>query len=327
MKHFSNTPYRRCCNVRAGPGDGNANRGFPEVVLPVSSTASVADRIRRELQGLTPAERRVGRALLAGYPVSGLTTVAELAAESATSSATVVRLVQKLGFDGYPQFQSSLRDELATRTAGPADRIDQGDHAWSEPGVLGRTAMSAAAAVRGLSRSLPESEFDQAVGVLSDTSRPVHMLGGRVTGLLADYLHHHLSRGRRSVAMLPTGGRAGRAALLDVGRRDVVVAFDVRRYDPHIGAVCRILADRRATLVLVTDTFLSPIASYADVVLPVPVEAPSPFDTSVAALVVVEALATAVVARLGAGAVRRMHEWDRLDAVEPRSALPTQPRA
>jgi DNA-binding MurR/RpiR family transcriptional regulator len=47
------------------------------------------------------------------------------------------------------------------------------------------------------------------------------------------------------------------------------------------------------------------------------VEAPSPFDTTVALLVVLEALATAAVGRLGEPAVTRMREWDALASTLP----------
>ena len=57
-----------------------------------ASFTSVADRVRRSAAELTPAERRVGRTLIAAYPVAGLSTVAELASASGTSSATVVRV-------------------------------------------------------------------------------------------------------------------------------------------------------------------------------------------------------------------------------------------
>jgi DNA-binding MurR/RpiR family transcriptional regulator len=274
--------------------------------------SSVADQVRRSVGEMTPAERRVSRTLLAGYPVSGLSTVAELAQASGTSSATVIRLVQKLGFEGYPQFQSVLRDELATRTSGPADRIDHGDPSWTEPGTLGRMTAAAMRTVGSVTSTVPEAEFDRATELLADQRRPVKLIGGRVTGLLAEYLQHHLSRCRRDVSILPSTSRSRTSAQLDIGRRDVVVVMDVRRYDSDIAAIATAVHDRGATIVLMTDVLLSPIAPIASVVLPVRVEAPSPFDTTIALFVVIEALATAVIAKLGTGAVTRMHEWDTI---------------
>lgn len=275
-------------------------------------TPSVGDRIRRHMGELTPAERRVGRTLLTGYPVAGLSTVADLAAASFTSSATVVRLAQKLGYGGYPQLQAALLEELAERSSGPVQRIDQVDATWSAPGALGRQTASAATTIGMLHDTIPESEFDAAVALLADPKRRVLMVGGRITGLLADYLQHHLSRARGDTGMFPIGGRGRHAALLDTGRRDVLVVFDVRRYAPEVVTIAEAAAARGATIVLLTDVFMSPAAAVADVVLPVPVDAQSPFDTSVGLLVAIEALATAVIARLGDSGLKRMRDWDAL---------------
>jgi DNA-binding MurR/RpiR family transcriptional regulator len=281
--------------------------------------ASVLDRVRRGLPDLTRAERRIARTVIAGYPVSGLGTVADLAASSATSSASVVRLVQKLGFDGYSQFQLAVREELATRASGPAHRIEQADSSWTEPGTLARAAAAATRTIASIPTTIPESEFEAAVDLLCDPGRSIGLVGGRVTGLLGAYLQHHLSRARRQVGVFPLDGRDRYSALLDVGRRDVLVVLDVRRYDPDVASLASAVAGRGATVVLLTDLLMSPIASVAQVVLPVRVDAPSPFDTTVALLVLVEALATAAVARLGDPAATRMRGWDALADVPPRT--------
>jgi DNA-binding MurR/RpiR family transcriptional regulator len=227
-------------------------------------------------------------------------------------------LVQKLGFEGYSQFQVAIREELAVRASGPTDRIERSDSSWSERGTLARIAGAATRTVASIPETIPESEFETAVELLCDPSRPVRIVGGRATGLLGAYLEHYLSRARKQVTVFPTDSRGRHSALLDVGRRDVLVVLDVRRYDPDVAALATAASRRGATVVLLTDVLMSPIASIAQVVLPTRVDAPSPFDTTVAMLVVLEALATAVVAGLGESAVTRIHQWDALaDAPRP----------
>jgi DNA-binding MurR/RpiR family transcriptional regulator len=300
-------------------------RGPAPEPAPPPAAASVVDRVRRGLPQLTRAERRVARTVLAGYPVSGLGTVADLAATSSTSSASVVRLVQKLGFEGYSQFQSAIREELATRASGPADRLDRGGPDGSRGGMLPRLAEAASALVATIPETIPESEFQAAVELLCDRNRPVKILGGRVTGLLGEYLQHHLSRARPQVSMLDTGSRRRHAALLDITRRDVLVVLDVRRYTPEVAALATTASDRGATVLLLTDVLMSPIASIAQVVLPTRVDAPSPFDTTVAVLVVLEALATAVVARLGEAGVGRMRDWEAMAEATAPAGAPVRP--
>ena len=96
------------------------------------------------------------------------------------------------------------------------------------------------------------------------------------------------------------------------GRRDVLLVFDVRRYQKDTIALAQTAAARGTTLILVTDPWLSPIADIADHVLTVDVEAPSPYDSLVPCIALVETMVAAVVASLGQSTRRRIAELERL---------------
>ena len=67
---------------------------------------------------MTPSERRVARTLLATYPTAGLESLPQLAEGAGVTGPTVLRFVRKIGFEGYPDFQRSLRHEVQARTEG-----------------------------------------------------------------------------------------------------------------------------------------------------------------------------------------------------------------
>jgi DNA-binding MurR/RpiR family transcriptional regulator len=70
------------------------------------------DEIFQRMDELTPAERKVARTLLARYPAAGLESTAALATAAGTSKPTVLRLLDRLGFGSYPEFQERLRGEV-----------------------------------------------------------------------------------------------------------------------------------------------------------------------------------------------------------------------
>ena len=80
---------------------------------------SIAVQLRADYSAFSPTERKVARVLLQQYPLSGLETVAQLAQKAAVSGPTVLRLVAKLGFDGYSAFQQALRTELDAQLQSP----------------------------------------------------------------------------------------------------------------------------------------------------------------------------------------------------------------
>jgi DNA-binding MurR/RpiR family transcriptional regulator len=65
-------------------------------------------------------------------------------------------------------------------------------------------------------------------------------------------------------------------------------------------------------VILFTDPWMSPAAEVAEVVIPSRVESPSPFDSMVPALAVVETLIAAVTERLGSSARKRLEAIEEI---------------
>lgn len=280
--------------------------------------SGIADLLRDRLGDASPAERKVGRVLLSGYPLLALETATTVAQRAEVSTPTVIRLVTRLGYRGYPDFQQAVRAEMAGAGASPAALYDAQEFAstaTTDPAELTRrTAPTVAAAVHDTMTALPEAELSGAVALLADPKRRVHLLGGRFSGLIAHYLCLHLAQMRVGVQMLPATAVERAAAIADLGRRDVLVAFDYRRYEPSTAEVARWVREHGGSVILFTDPWLSPTASQADIVLPCQVDAPSPYDSMVPTMAVAELIVTGVLAALGDGALTRMREIDEAAA-------------
>lgn len=275
---------------------------------------TVAELIRSARRQLTPAELRVAQTLMSDYPAAGLQSVAALAANAGVSGPTVVRLVAKLGFAGYAELQSQLRAELSARNAGPVQRYPAVDESAQASPLLRRFERSVTAAVRDSLVGIDPVEFDAAVTLLADTARPVHVTGGRVSSVHARYLTHSLSLLRPDVRFV-AGERVARAAtLLDVTPESVIVVFDYRRYDDEAVDFGRGAAAAGAAVIVLTDTYLSPLASSAAVLLTSSVDGPAPFITLTPALAIVEALVLGAVERSGTPLRRRLERFDALNA-------------
>ena len=273
---------------------------------------TVAERLRLRLGELTHAERKVARALMADYPVGGLDPVAKLAAAAGVSPPTVVRLVAKLGFGGYAEFQQSLKSEVSVRLSSPLQMHAERPGTASE-GALPRAERLLCDGIRSSFARLPPGEFEQAARLLGDPRRSVTLIGGRFSTMLAEYLAAHLRILRSRVQVLSAAGPDRVSSMLDVGRRDVLVAFDYRRYQHDTVRLAMTAKDQGATLVAFTDPYLSPLAARADVILTSSVASPSPFDALTPAVALVEAMITALVDRLGDAPRSRMARYDALN--------------
>jgi DNA-binding MurR/RpiR family transcriptional regulator len=222
-----------------------------------------------------------------------------------------VRFVTKLGFTGYPQFQERLREEIAARSMSPLTQY-AAEPAAATPreGAIGRSKRVLCDGIDETFAGLPDEQFNTAVAAICDTSRRVVTVGGRYSTLLAQYLFTHLQLLRPGTRTVSSVAMERMAALLDVGRRDVVVAFDFRRYQDDTVEFGTIAKDQGATVILVTDPWLSPLAGRADVIIPCSVHAPSPFDALTPAMAVTETLIAAIVDRLGDGPRERINRFE-----------------
>ncbi len=272
----------------------------------------VMELVQRSLGELTPAERKVGRTLIAAYPVAGLETMLELAERAQVSVATVLRFVTKLGFDGYPAFQRRLRDEIQERIASPLTLYGSRPALADDADVLEVGRRVFGEALEATFANLPPTEFHAVVDLLADKGLRISCTGGRLSQILAFYLGAHLQAMRANTRVIGDGLMPRVDQLVDLGRKDVLVVFDYRRYQIDTIDFARRAHERGATIVLVTDPWLSPIAEVASHVLPTSVLAPSPFDSMVPGMAAVETLVAALSSRLADRAQLRIEQMDVL---------------
>lgn len=266
---------------------------------------TVVERIRRVRNDLAPAERRVVETLLAHYPMAGLGSIAQLASAADTSGPTVLRLLAKLGFDGYPAFRERLRGEVAARLFS-----SDGVYPAAAEHPLGQAERAFAENLRATFRDLDAAEFERAVAAVADQRRRVLVSGGRFSAVLAAHLAWYLQTLRAGVEEVPPERGHRARALLSIDADTLVVVFD---YRPYQADTVEFAAEARrlgAQVLLVCDRNLSPIAPGADMVLPTAVDGPPPFASTVGGLMVVETLIGAVAGRLGAQARQRLAAFE-----------------
>src|SRR5690606_29339326 len=107
---------------------------------------------------------------------------------------------------------------------------------------------------------IPPGEFEAVVELVADAKRHVYLIGGRFTDPLARYCAAHLRIVRPKVVHMAGQVENWRDQILDMRRGDVLVVFDMRRYQDDIVGLARAAAERQVKVVLVTDQWLSPIS-------------------------------------------------------------------
>ena len=254
----------------------------------------IEDRMRAALSDLTRAERQLATHILRHFPVAALGSITALAKAAEVSTPTVVRLVQKLGFKGYPDYQHALRGEVGAMLMSPLAKHDRWAGGVPDTHILNRFADAVVANLQATLGQIDHAEFDATAALLADPARRVFALGGRITHALADYFVTLMKVVRPDVTLLSDQSSAWPPALLDMVAGDIVLVFDIRRYENSVLQVVEMAVAQGAEVIVITDRWISPAASHARHTLSCHIEAPSAWDSTVSILVLVETLLAAV---------------------------------
>ena len=256
----------------------------------IPTTKLVKQMLQEGIDDLTRSERQLASVLLQDYPMAGLQSITKLAGAAGVSTPTVIRMARKLGFDGFPDLQESLRNEVAARIKKPLSKRGPWVEEDTAEHPLPRFAQAVWANMRHTLERINTAEFDAVAKLLADTTRHLYVVGGRITRSNADYLFNHMQIIRPNVTMLGNSTNVWPQYLLDMDGTSVLIIYDIRRYEAHLEKLADIASKRGATVVLFTDQWGSPIGRRANITFHGLVEAPSSWDSTIALQLISESL-------------------------------------
>ena len=255
---------------------------------------TISDRIHEMLDQLTRAERQLALSVLENYPASGLGPLTALAKNADVSVPTVARMVQKLGYKGYPEFQSGLRDELKARVQTPIAKHDTWAEAAPSEHILNRFTDAVIDNIRLTLGQIDPDAFDHACELLADEDRHLYIVGGRITHTLAEYLFLHMQVIRANLTHVQSTSNTWPHYLLNAKKGDVFVIFDVRRYENNTLKLAEMAHERGALIILMTDQWLSPVHPLATVCLSNRIIVPSAWDSATTTMLLIETMISSV---------------------------------
>jgi len=249
---------------------------------------SALARLRTARTSLSP---RLAQAAdyVAGHAFDAATLpMRALAARAGQTPATLTRLAQALGCEGWEELRAGLIEE--SRPAAPYS---------NRPATEGDLASQTASADRAILDVLPgAAELEQAAAVLERAER-VLVAGFRSSAAPAGLFYYQYRLFRDDIAFV--GGAAG-ALDLDLGAlvpRAALVLFGFAPYSRDSLLAARAAAQARATVIAVVDRADAPIAAGAAVALTFATATPAFFPSLTGAVAIAQALAAVLFERSG----------------------------
>jgi DNA-binding MurR/RpiR family transcriptional regulator len=233
-----------------------------------------------------------------------------VASNADVSTPTVARMVQKLGFKGYPQFHQALLKELQAKVSGPTQRRANWASEAPEGHMLNRFSQAVTDNLSQTFSNVDSGQFDAAVRQLANTEARLYVVGGRITRALADYAFTHFQAIRQRVTHMTSSSATWPHYVLDMEAGDTLLMFDVRRYETNLQRLAELAAERGVKVLLITDQWASPVAAVAEHTFNCWVEIPSAWDSNIATMMLLEAM---IAATQEESWDKTKERYDRLD--------------
>jgi DNA-binding MurR/RpiR family transcriptional regulator len=303
---------------------------------------AVQQMIEQAFESLSPELQRAARWLQNHQTALALHSMRTSAREAGVSPATMTRLAQRLGFDGFEAMRQPFVKQLAggaTISSAPRGGADGARRSSADAGAASRlNELQQSNVASVLSLNPPEALNDAAQALLQ--SRMVYFLGMRVCHGVAFHMHYVYGLLAANGLLINDVGGTMADQITRLGPDDVLVAISQSPYTRQTVEGVQLAHDQRATVVALTDGALSPIARRAQHVLLFETATSSFFQSVAGAEALAEALIATLAERGGVrtqSRLRHMQEhlrrtrayWERpaVRASRPPDTFPTSPAA
>jgi DNA-binding MurR/RpiR family transcriptional regulator len=261
---------------------------------------SLSDYITERFDDFSRSQKDVARYIVDHLDEAAFQTAEELARRANTSSSTVVRFSQALGFDGYPELQQAAIEEYRHKVSEGAGNGNGGsgaaalfnfDHSEFEAS-LGADYSN----IEETARSLTREQVEASVSAIA-TARRVLIVGVEQMAFFASYLRHLLGLldVRAEIVASPNQDNIQRLSRMD--EDTLLVALTAGRAHPLILRALKLARHRRARTLSITDATLSDVAEHSELVLYYSSNGPSYIRSNAALMGLVQALAHGVYSR------------------------------
>jgi RpiR family transcriptional regulator, carbohydrate utilization regulator len=214
------------------------------------------------IRGLPPKRRELLRPLLEEPRSFLFLSIRALADKLGTDTATMLRAVRGMGFAGYPDFRKYLH-ELAIAHATSLDSMLAAPARDSDIPAHVRDSLDQDQKNLGALRHSLDAKRLEGIAKRLWSARRIILIGGDLATSLILYLEHHLVMLGRPVFTATSPGRVVNL-VRSANKSDLVIAISFRRCLRQTVEGMRQARSRGAHCIGITDTFISPLARFAD---------------------------------------------------------------
>lgn len=234
------------------------------------SDADVIKRVRDHYDNMSKSQQRVAEFFITSEEALYL-SAARIAEILEVSHSTVVRTAQAVGFEGFPDLQAALQEQVFGRTTSAAAyelgkrKLGEDGQKPDDPaGLLRRLMLEDARNIEALADDINAEDFSASIDRLIKARR-VYVIGLRSSAPIARLFGTALRQMRPNITLLEPGTGDLVDQIFDMNEHDVLYTICFGRYATMTLKCMDFARSVGAHVITVTDTPLSPAARRANV--------------------------------------------------------------
>ena len=276
-------------------------------------------KIEIGMNSFSKGQKAIAASILKHYEKAAYMTAAALGDAVGVSESTVVRFAFELDFDGYPELQRALREAVKIKLT-TVQRVELTNSIIGEGDLLSTVLSADSEKIRRTLSEIDSTVFERAVDRII-AAKHIYIIGVRSSAFLAGFLNYNFRMIFDNVRFIQTtSGSEMFEQIINIEKGDVMIAISFPRYSKRIINAVEFAGQRGAGVIALTDGVGSPIAPYADELLPAHSDMVSFVDSLVAPLSIINAIIVAVVRKKQEEFSEKLRElediWDKYDVYD-----------
>ena len=265
---------------------------------------------------LTKTQKMIANYILENSSDACFMTSTEIAMKLGVSESSVIRFSRSLGFSGFMDFQKALRKDcqdkvlsISSSVTVPAQRVAKRARLDSSSDYIHRHFQNAEKNLTAALDKNPADLFERAADLILASKRR-YICSTRGNSCLGDYFLLYLKHMVPNVETTCSACISPIDHICSITREDCLIIFSFPRYSSADRITAEMAKEVGATIIVITDKSDSLLAEYATILLTVPVDSNTFFNSMVAAQFVSESLLD-TISRKSKGLEKRLKKIDR----------------
>lgn len=236
-----------------------------------SDTPEIFERIREAYPELSKQHRIIADAILRNGMDFAFCKAKELADKLGVSSSTVVRFATRLGYEGYPELLTDLR-QIFYKERAPFKKLrDSFDNSLSVSAIYDNVRTLD---IENINRArIRDEDIRQVVDMMVGASK-VCIIAGRATFSLAYYVGFLLRQIDNRFNFFNSSSDYGYEQVSSLGQKDLLISLTINGYYSRTYDLTKFAHDNKIPVVAITDYPTSPLVPFSNISFFIPNEAP-----------------------------------------------------